>query len=121
MSEKKITLKDIAKLVNLSPSTVSLAINNKPGLSKDTRECILRVAQAMNFTPNITARSLVTQRSNRISLLNTGPGNTATCAERLEGALKALKDYRLIHPNELIGAGSFLKKVAMTRPACFSK
>jgi len=46
LNEKKITLKDIAKLVNLSPSTVSLAINNKPGLSKDTRERILRVAQA---------------------------------------------------------------------------
>ncbi len=91
MTEKKITLKDIAKLVNLSPSTVSLAINNKPGLRKDTRERILRVAQALNFTPNIAARSLVTQRSNSISLLITTMRDSVF-SSIADGANKVLRE-----------------------------
>ncbi len=71
MADKKVTIRDIARLTRVSSATVSLVINRKPGVSKETRERVLRVARALNFTPNILARSLVTQRSNSIAMLIT--------------------------------------------------
>lgn len=40
-----IRVKDIAKLAEVSPAAVSLALNNKPGVSPDTRERIIRIAR----------------------------------------------------------------------------
>lgn len=71
MNDKRITIKDIARLTKVSSATVSLVINNKPGVGKETRERVLSVATALNFTPNIVARSLVTQRSNSIAMMIT--------------------------------------------------
>lgn len=71
MANKRVTIKDIARLTKVSSATVSLVINNKPGVGQETRERVLRVAKALNFTPNIVARSLVTQRSNSIAMLIT--------------------------------------------------
>ena len=42
-----IKIKDIAELANVSPATVSLALNNKPGISKATRQKILEIAQSL--------------------------------------------------------------------------
>lgn len=44
-------LEDIAKLANVSKATVSLALNNKPGISEGTRANILRIAQEYEYTP----------------------------------------------------------------------
>ena len=45
----KITIRDIAKLAGVSPAAVSLAINQKPGISEATRKKILEVAQEHNY------------------------------------------------------------------------
>ena len=63
-------------MTKVSSATVSLVINHKPGVGKDTRERVLGVARALNFTPNILARSLVTQRSNSIAMLITTMQNS---------------------------------------------
>lgn len=44
-------LEDIAKLANVSKSAASLALNNKPGISDETRANILKLAQEYNYTP----------------------------------------------------------------------
>lgn len=44
-------LEDIARLANVSKSAVSLAINGKPGVSKETRERILKIAEEHNYVP----------------------------------------------------------------------
>lgn len=41
----KLKIKDIAKMADVSISTVSLALNNKPGISQETRERILKIVQ----------------------------------------------------------------------------
>lgn len=46
----KITAKEIAEKLNLSPSAVSLALNNKPGVSENTRSRVLEAAMQMGYT-----------------------------------------------------------------------
>lgn len=48
-----ITIKDIAKKLNLSPATVSLALNERPGVNEQTRESVLSLAQELNYNGNI--------------------------------------------------------------------
>ncbi|KMY67538.1 hypothetical protein AAU61_12060 [Desulfocarbo indianensis] len=65
---KKITIKDIARIAEVSPATVSLVLNGKKGISKETRYRILRIASELKFTPNLAARSLAKQHTNLVSL-----------------------------------------------------
>ena len=43
------TAKDIAKKLGLSPATVSVALNGKPGVSQATRERVLAAAAELGF------------------------------------------------------------------------
>lgn len=56
-------LKDIAKSLNLSISTISAVTQNRPDISKATREKVLRKIDEMGYRPNRLARGLVTQKS----------------------------------------------------------
>lgn len=53
-----MTLKDIALLTGTSVNTVSRALNKKDGVSPETRERILAVAEAHHYHPNLLARSM---------------------------------------------------------------
>ncbi|MHA6260802.1 LacI family DNA-binding transcriptional regulator [Sporosarcina sp. CAU 1771] len=66
----KITIKDIAKLAGVSITTVSRVLNEKTeGVSKQTREKVLKIIEDINFQPNQLARGLVTKRSKMIGLI----------------------------------------------------
>lgn len=66
----KATIKDIAKEANVSVSTVSLVLNNKPcRVANNTRKLIKEVASKYNYKVNQTARSLVTRKSNILGLI----------------------------------------------------
>ena len=58
MDSKRPTLKDIAKKMNVSLSTVHKALYDKKGIGKDTRLEILKTAKEMNFEINLTASAL---------------------------------------------------------------
>lgn len=61
MSEKRsrrITVKDIAKIVGVSATAVSMALNNRGSLTPARREEIKRVAAELGYVPNAGARSL---------------------------------------------------------------
>lgn len=52
------TINDIAKVANVSPSTVSRVIANNPRISKETSENVRKIMKEMNYYPNMIARSL---------------------------------------------------------------
>lgn len=52
----------------VSRSTVSRVINNSPNVREDTRERVLTIIREHNFTPNLAARALVTQRTQVIGM-----------------------------------------------------
>lgn len=66
----KVTIKDIAKRVGVSPTTVSNVINGRHGkVSSDTIRKINRVIEELNYVPDFSARSLVSKRSRMIGVI----------------------------------------------------
>ena len=50
MNKPQITIKDIARALNVSPSTVSRALKNNPDISQETRDLIHAYAHEHNYT-----------------------------------------------------------------------
>jgi DNA-binding LacI/PurR family transcriptional regulator len=70
MSEKPVqTLEDIARLANVSRSTVSRALNDSPLLSQETKERIQAIAREHNFRINVPARNLRLRNSRTIAFV----------------------------------------------------
>lgn len=69
MSEKIKSIKDIAKSLGVSKSTVSRALNDSPLISDDTREKIQAFAKEHSFCINQTARSLSIQKTGIIAFV----------------------------------------------------
>ncbi len=69
MKNGLITIKDIAKALKISPSTVSRALKNHPDISEDTKRAVNELAEEMNYQPNAVALSLKKRRSNTIGVI----------------------------------------------------
>lgn len=66
MLNKRPTLKDIAKALNVSTTTVSRALNNKDDISAEMRHKVWEVARMLDYKPNSLARSLRQRSSNKV-------------------------------------------------------
>ncbi|WP_052255454.1 LacI family DNA-binding transcriptional regulator [Salinicoccus sp. YB14-2] len=64
-----VTIKDIAKKAGVSPSTVSRVVKDHDGISLVTKQRIRKIMAEMNYTPNVAARNLVTNKSYTIGLV----------------------------------------------------
>ena len=67
--KKTITLKDIAKSLQISVSTVSRALNNNPDISKETRELVQAYAKKNKYNPNNWAKLLKSNDSRIIGVI----------------------------------------------------
>ncbi|WP_058484914.1 LacI family DNA-binding transcriptional regulator [Defluviitalea phaphyphila] len=68
--KKKVTIYDIAKELNLSPSTVSRALSNSTHrVNPKTKKLIEETARKMNYYPNTIARSLKTNNNYTIGVI----------------------------------------------------
>lgn len=72
-----ITIKDIAERVNVSYSTVSRALKNSVKISTGTKEKIWKIAQELNYIPNITARELSSRKTTTVGYIYTSIGKTS--------------------------------------------
>lgn len=63
------TIKDVAKLANVSISTVSYALNNTGNVSEKTRKKVLAAAKELDYKPNGMARSLKMKKNNIIAVV----------------------------------------------------
>ena len=69
MIKKKITLKHIARELEVSISTVSKALKNSEEISRDTKEKIQAFAKLYNYKPNNIAISLKNRRTKNIGVI----------------------------------------------------
>ena len=66
---KKVTIKDVAKVANVSYTTVSRALSGSPDIGEATRARIVKISQEMGYTANSVARSLVARESKTMGLI----------------------------------------------------
>ncbi|WP_121609630.1 LacI family DNA-binding transcriptional regulator [Mesobacillus foraminis] len=64
-----VTIKDVAKIANVAPSTVSRVIANSPRISEKTKEKVREVMHQLGYHPNFIARSLASQSTQAIGLI----------------------------------------------------
>jgi len=72
---RNINIKELAKAVNLSTSTVSRAFRDNSDISKETKDRILAAAKELNYQPNHYASNLREQRSRTIAVIVPELGN----------------------------------------------
>ena len=64
-----ITIKDVAELAGVSPSTVSRVIHNNPKISEDTKKIVNKAMEKLKYHPNAVARSLANSSTKTIGLI----------------------------------------------------
>jgi LacI family transcriptional regulator len=69
MKLEQATIKDIARELNLSASTVSRALKNYPGINSETKRKVKEMAEKLNYRPNAIALSLRHSRSFTIGVI----------------------------------------------------
>ncbi|HSF56370.1 MAG TPA: LacI family DNA-binding transcriptional regulator [Algoriphagus sp.] len=61
--KKPITIKDLAKSLNISVATVSRALRNSSEINEETKQAVLKLAKEMDYHPNLLARGLSSKKS----------------------------------------------------------
>ncbi len=106
-----ISLRQLAEYVGLSPTTLSLVLNESPkavSIKKETKERIFRAAREMNYRPNYLARSLRVQKTNTIGVMvpELSDGYSAMVLNGVESALSTAEYFYLtashLHREDLL-------------------
>src|SRR5512138_2731842 len=71
-SNKRPTIKEVAKIAGVSTQTVSRVINERPDVAPETRERILLTISELGYQPSALARSLIQQRSYTLGVVTAG-------------------------------------------------
>src|SRR5689334_14739211 len=70
MIKRAATIKDVAETAGVSAATVSNVLHGKETLySPDTAHKVWRAVHALHYSPNLTARSLVRQRTDTLGVV----------------------------------------------------
>lgn len=69
MNFNQVTIKDIARELGISPSTVSRALKNHPDISAETKKAVHELAEKLNYQPNIVALSLRHRKTNTLGVV----------------------------------------------------
>ena len=64
-----VTIKEVAKLAGVSPTTASYALNNRPEVKEATRNKVQWAAKQLNYVPNKLAQSIRNGKSNTIMVV----------------------------------------------------
>jgi LacI family transcriptional regulator len=122
MTERRVTIRELARLGGVSVGTVSRALNGYPDVSDETRARVTELARQLDYTPRAAARSLVLERSQLIGVfLETGEGHPDLQHPFFHGVLVGLKERLgaagfdlLLFASEAsgdrVGSGSYLTR-----------
>jgi DNA-binding LacI/PurR family transcriptional regulator len=69
MKSSQVTIKDIARQLSVSPSTVSRALQGHPDISEETKRLVNELAARLKYQPNAIALSLKNQRTRIIGVI----------------------------------------------------
>lgn len=88
-----ITIKDVAKLANVSPSTVSRVISNNPKISDATKVIVRQAMEELKYSPNLVARSLTNRSTKTLALLLPGSDDDFLQNPFFVKAMRGISNY----------------------------
>jgi LacI family transcriptional regulator len=92
--QPRLTIRDVARLSNVSVGTVSKALNNSGSLRQETRERVIAVAKEIGFRPNDLAQSLLRGKTFTVGLISNDSFGRFTMPI-MEGLEECLADSRI--------------------------
>lgn len=90
----RATIKDVAKLADVSISTVSRVLNSPDSVSEEKRERVLKAIEKLNYRPNALARGLIFKRTQTIGVLMPEISNLFS-AELIKGIEEQAHAYKI--------------------------
>jgi DNA-binding LacI/PurR family transcriptional regulator len=73
-----VTIRQVALHAGVSHAAASYALNDRPGVSRETRARVLAAARSLGWAPNKAARALVASRANAVGLVLVRPPRVMT-------------------------------------------
>ncbi len=95
MPASRTTMADVARQAGVSRTAVSLVLNNREGtrLSEEVADRIRAAAVELGYRPNLTARSLTTQRSQIVGFVSESVTTGRFGNALIRGALREAKEF----------------------------
>ncbi|MCJ8163809.1 substrate-binding domain-containing protein [Pontibacter sp. E15-1] len=94
--DRIVRIKDIAEKANVSTGTVDRVLHDRGRVAEDVRRRVLRIAEELNYKPNLLARALVTNKTYTLAALLPDPAADSYWQAPKDGVEKAeneLKQY----------------------------
>jgi LacI family transcriptional regulator len=97
--QRMITIREVAKLAEVSVSTVSRVINNLPDVNPQTRQKVCDVIRKHGYIPNAGAKALKQANTNIIAIVVKGTGNPffEPIVEEIQSAIDQSRYVPLVH------------------------
>src|SRR5690606_9287297 len=94
----QVTLRDIAQAADVSYQTVSLVVNDKPGVSQETRKRVRNLIEELDYRPNRGARTLSHNGTRMLELFLVDAHYGGRLADSVKSMANAAKrhDYSLL-------------------------
>lgn len=90
MIKRQISIKDVAKIAGVSPSTVSRVLSGSDLISQKTKEKVMKVVNDFNYKPNAIATALARNRSNSIGIVIPDSDNEFYATTFFQEALRGI-------------------------------
>lgn len=111
-----VTITDVAREAGVSPMTVSRVVNAEANVSPATRERVERAVKALNYAPNVAARSLARSAAVRVGVIYSNP-SAHFLSEFLLGVLDRTQSGAVQLLLQSCGEGDEEERQAVTRLA----
>ncbi|MGI6149984.1 MAG: LacI family DNA-binding transcriptional regulator [Limnochordia bacterium] len=96
---KRVSIKDVAREAGVSVTTASYVLNRKPGtrISDETARKVRAAAKRLKYVPNISARTMISQKSQLIGVIipQTGPSHRLMFDNPFYGEFLSAVEYEL--------------------------
>lgn len=95
MSPRRVTLVDVAKAADVSPTTASLVLSGRGRelrISQDVEQRVLKAAARLHYRPNIVSRGLRTGTTRTIGFVSDTVATSRLAGDMIKGALEAARE-----------------------------
>lgn len=95
---KSVTIKDVAKIAEVSIATVSKVLNNKGYVSKEAHQKVTDAIKQLNYQVNANARSLKAFKTNKVGVIVSDISNyyMMSIAKAIEDTIRPLNFHLLV-------------------------